>query len=46
MSAKIIEEVKQHNIELAIEWAHKHEAILEEMGSDLLFALYQQKVNY
>ena len=46
MSAKIIEELKQHNIELAIEWAQRHESILEEMASDLLFVLYQQKVNY
>lgn len=46
MSAKIIEDLKQHNIELAIEWAQKHEAILKEMDSDLLFVLYQQKVNY
>ena len=44
MSLKVIEEIQKQNIEPALEWALANEKNLEEIDSDLIFVLYQQKV--
>jgi len=40
---QIVEELKKHNIEPAIEWAISNQKSLEGIESDLIFVLYQQK---
>jgi len=36
--------MKKENIEPALQWALANEKLLEEIESDLIFIIYQQKV--